>query len=94
MRKIHCFLGVALMALLAGCSGKPADPAKLWAESDVLAVPNTLSDKEQKVGWQLLFDGKTFNGWHGYNMQGIPDVWAIEDGAFTMSHTGGHESQD
>lgn len=28
-----------------------------------------------------LFDGKTFNGWHGFNKTGAIKNWAIEDGA-------------
>lgn len=35
------------------------------------ALPNTLSSSEQKDGWQLLFDGKTFNGWHSYNQKKV-----------------------
>lgn len=56
--------------------------------------PNTLSQKEKESGWKLLFDGKTFNGWHGYNMKGIPDCWKVEDGIMKMTTVGGQESQD
>lgn len=31
--------------------------------------------------WISLFDGKTFNGWHGFNKTGTVPNWAIEDGA-------------
>ncbi|GAP72503.1 hypothetical protein SAMD00024442_34_2 [Candidatus Symbiothrix dinenymphae] len=91
---LMCSLGMSLAVTLSSCSDKQASASKLYAELDLAAAPNTLTDKEKQAGWQLLFDGKTFSGWHGYNMRGIPDVWAIEDGALTMSETGGHESQD
>jgi hypothetical protein len=95
MRKILIYsLGMILGGSLASCGDKQTSASKLYAELDLTAAPNTLTEKEKQAGWQLLFDGKTFSGWHGYNMQGIPDVWAIEDGTLTMGETGGHESQD
>ncbi|MDR1722741.1 MAG: DUF1080 domain-containing protein [Tannerella sp.] len=94
MKCNYLIYAVAALMLATACGDRQASPVKLWAEIDLSAAPNTLSASEKAAGWQLLFDGKTFDGWHGYNMQGIPDVWAIEDGSFTMSPTGGHESQD
>ena len=46
-------------------------------------APNTLTDKEKADGWKLLFDGQTTNGWHGYNQKGMPEGWAVKDGALT-----------
>ncbi len=40
-----------------------------------------LSKETGKGKWITLFDGKTFNGWHGYNKTGAITNWAIEDGA-------------
>jgi hypothetical protein len=73
---------------------KTNDPMSLFKMTDQAKDPNTLTKKEIKNGWQLLFDGKTTEGWRGYNMTGFPDSWAIEDGCFTMNTTGGAESQD
>ncbi len=41
--------------------------------------------KEEKLEWVSLFDGTTFNGWHLYNGDSIPDSWAIIDGAMVYT---------
>lgn len=43
--------------------------------------PNTLTAKEKKDGWRLLFDGKTTKGWRGYKMKVMPKGWQVIDGA-------------
>jgi hypothetical protein len=42
--------------------------------------PNTLTDGEKKAGWKLLFDGKSFDGWHNFKRDGVRPGWKIEDG--------------
>jgi hypothetical protein len=45
-------------------------------------TPNTLSAAEQRDGWRLLFDGKTFDGWRGLGYDSVPTAhWKIESGA-------------
>jgi hypothetical protein len=87
---------LSLMAFVIICGAKSStrDPLALYAELDKKAPVNTLTKKEKKEGWQLLFDGKKTTGWHGYNMKTFPDCWTIEDGSFTMVTTGGKESLD
>ena len=41
---------------------------------------NSLTKEEKQEGWQLLFDGKSMNGWHAYNQKTIPPVWEVENG--------------
>lgn len=43
------------------------------------AVHNTLTEAEKQKGWELLFDGKTFNGWRGFGLDKAPEGWIIED---------------
>jgi hypothetical protein len=43
--------------------------------------PNTLSDKEKKAGWRLLFDGRTTAGWRGYRSKTMPASWKVEKGS-------------
>jgi hypothetical protein len=93
------FLKTGLLAVtvacLISCSGsEPQDAKGLYSEIDQKAAPNTLTDKEKKSGWQLLFNGSSTSGWRGYNMTVFPDAWAIEDECLTMNTQGGAESQD
>lgn len=41
--------------------------------------PNTLSKKEKREGWQLLFDGKSTKGWHTYLRDTVGSKWQIQD---------------
>jgi len=51
---------------------------------------NTLSKKEEKAGWSLIFDGKTTNGWRGYTKTGFPEKgWAVVDGTLRCLEKGG-----
>jgi hypothetical protein len=45
---------------------------------------NKLSRKEKRNGWELLFNGKNFDGWRQYAGEAMPDNWAIEDGAMKV----------
>jgi hypothetical protein len=86
---------LVMMTIIISCGkSKPKDATALYAEIDKTATPNALTDKEKKNGWQLLFDGKTTTGWHGYNMKVFPDCWAIEDESLTMNSKGAQEDQD
>jgi len=41
---------------------------------------NGAAAKADSEGWQLLFDGKTFDGWRGYRMKEMPAKgWKVED---------------
>ena len=84
-----------LAVLLLSCNTpKIKDAVSLLSELDQHSTPNTLADKEKQAGWKLLFDGKTTDGWHGYNMKVFPDCWTIEEGTLTMNSKGGTEDQD
>ena len=85
-----------LLCLLLSCSTcgtvQNPDALSLMAELDKNAPVNQLSSKEKKLGWELFSDGKSYDNWHGYNMDGVPDCWIIEDGAFKVLTEGGEES--
>ncbi len=46
---------------------------------------NTLTNKEKKDGWVLLFDGKTTSGWHIYNKADAGKAWEVVDGALQLN---------
>lgn len=46
---------------------------------------NTLTDAEKAAGWQLLFDGKDFHGWHNFKSEGVRPGWQVKDGALVCA---------
>jgi len=41
---------------------------------------NQLTKQEQKEGWELLFNGRTLDGWHDYNGDSLTGPWSVENG--------------
>lgn len=55
---------------------------------------NKLTSNEQKGGWQLLWDGKSTQGWHGAKIDHFPTSgWIMKDDMLTVLSTGGGESR-
>ena len=64
---------------------QPFIPVALLALSFQAAVPsppaNALTAAEKAAGWQLLFDGRSFDGWRGYRREAMPDNgWEVKEG--------------
>lgn len=49
--------------------------------------PNTLTKKEKKEGWKLLFDGKTTKGWHTYLKDTVGSKWQVVAGTLVFDET-------
>lgn len=45
---------------------------------------NKLSSKEKSDGWELLFNGKDFDGWRQCNGKSMPANWKIEDNSMKV----------
>ena len=58
--------------ILAGCNSSK--------NSTMSNGGNSLTIKETNDGWQLLFDGKSTDGWHTYGKQNVGNEWKVEDG--------------
>jgi hypothetical protein len=41
--------------------------------------PNTLTRREKRQGWKLLFDGKTTQGWHTYLRDTVGSKWQVKN---------------
>ena len=88
------FLPLLLVFLFLCTSCKTDTPQKnqTWRTKKTAQenqVHNQLLDIEKQQGWQLLFDGKTLEGWHLYN---TPDstrfsAWEVRDGTLFCNAT-------
>ncbi|MDP5228867.1 MAG: DUF1080 domain-containing protein [Cellulophaga sp.] len=58
-----------------------------------IITKNELTYQEKNEGWELLWDGKTTNGWRGGKLESFPESgWEIKDGELTVLASGGGES--
>ena len=48
------------------------------------AQDNTLSKKEKKEGWKLLFDGQTTKGWRKFKGDKPGSAWKVEQGSLVL----------
>jgi hypothetical protein len=56
-------------------------------------LPNNLSSQEAKIGYSLLWDGKTTNGWKGAYKETFPAKgWNISNGELNVDKAAGGES--
>ncbi len=70
--------------------GKKPAPKKTNASS---APPPTASEAEKADGWQMLWDGKTSEGWRSVKSEEFPKSgWTMRDGVLTVHENGGEES--
>ncbi len=64
--------------LLAACLFSCAEPE---------VGDNELSKQEISEGWKLLFDGKSTDQWHLYNLGKKNSAWKVKDGALVCDPT-------
>ncbi|PCJ92830.1 MAG: glycosyl hydrolase [Flavobacteriaceae bacterium] len=73
---------IMVLLFTVGCKEK----AKKEVEK-IVAV-DVLNEAEE---WTVLFDGSSFDGWHIYAGEGVPEVWTLDDGAMVYTPSGeGH----
>ena len=103
MKKSVLLASAALMmGFFASCGGgqKAEEPA---AEAAAPATPeyelmtglptvDITTFPQDSEGRYVIFDGKTFNGWRGYNKENVPGAWTIEDGCIKINGSGRGEA--
>ncbi len=64
----------------------PANEAGVAGTPPTMIPPtdNTLTEKEKKDGWQLLFDGQSISGWHNYGKTTMGKSWIIDDNSIHL----------
>ena len=93
-RFLFVFLIMVMVSsmILINCKLKSSGDAGDKAKTEV-TVHNQLTQAEIDEGWVLLFDGKTTEGWRGYNMESFPDSgWTVEVGTLKCLHSGTGEA--
>jgi hypothetical protein len=73
---------VAMMFYLSACGG-----GKKSNEAETAKT-------ETADAWISIFDGKSLDGWRGYNKTDVPARWVVEDGAIKFNGSGGGEAQE
>ncbi len=56
----------------------------LCSSLKINTIENSLPSTEKDSGWEILFDGKTTNGWHNYGKQNVGNEWKVEDGVLHL----------
>ncbi len=79
MKTITYYFILGIFLLITSCTPKPE--------------PNVLTKKEIADGWELLFDGKTFNNWKTFN-GGEVTGWKVIDGVLHNSGVGSDHGGD
>ena len=76
---------------IGGCCSKTSSVTtgeKAGKESTGVTY-NVLTDQEKAEGWQLLFDGKIWDKWHGFNNEDVTGGWTVQDDCLMSLGHGG-----
>ena len=95
IRNLFILLGIALAfsACQSGAKQEAGETESTEPKSEEMTQPNTLTEAEKQDGWMLLFDGKTTEGWRGYNLDAFPEKgWEIVDGTLHCIGSGRGEA--
>lgn len=81
MNKIYLFSLLSLVVFLFSCN-----QTKKNKNQDNTEITET---DTKEAEWIYLFDGKTTNGWRGFQKNEVPDGWTVEEGNLVALGKGG-----
>jgi len=74
-------LPMAVTGLILLSAGLVATASSSDDQPETRTQPiNELTRAEKQAGWKLLFDGKSFDGWHSFKHKRVRPGWQIKDG--------------
>lgn len=79
--KNFMMLMVAAALVVGSCKGKEE---KSMSDTSEDVVTNEDDQNMEQEEWTVLFDGTSFDGWHVYPNNEVPDAWQLEDGAMIL----------
>jgi len=94
MQKKFIYL-LSSAVMISACNSTKTTPmdTSMNVDSSMNMNVNVLTTEEKNDGWQLLFDGKTTNGWHTYGKETTGSAWKIEDGTLRLDADAKKNSQ-
>ena len=95
MKKL-LFISFAVIFVMVACQNQSQQTTQndQQMEQEEVQTPqnNLLTEEEMADNWTLMFDGKTSNGWRGYNKDHFPTGWEIVDGTIHVIGSGKGEA--
>ena len=84
MKKLS--ISIFIMLILISCQGNQKKNQSISQSDLSVGIDKELLTAEEKDdGWQLLFDGKTKEGWHVYNNQSEGVAWEVQNGVLHLN---------
>lgn len=82
-----CVLAIIFFSCNSQTNKETTDSDTTETKTTMDAPTSGLTDDEKKEGWQLLFDGTAFTGWHAFGKTDVGSSWKAVDGVLYLDTT-------
>ncbi len=91
--KITALACCSFLLSCADSNTNKSDKDPIETSEEMETAENTLTAEERSKGWEMLWDGKTTDGWRGARLDEFPkNGWTIENGELVVLASDGAES--